>query len=59
MKKISNKWYDDHLAIDRAVHSFPTRRSSDLDPELVARYEARYQTFKQIYPALKPVFQLI
>ena len=29
------------------------------DPELVARYEARYQTFKQIYPALKPVFQLI
>ena len=26
------------------------------DPELVAKYEARYQEFKRIYPALKPVF---
>ena len=26
------------------------------DPELVAKYEARYQEFKQIYPALKNVF---
>ena len=24
--------------------------------ELVAKYEARYQEFKRIYPALKPVF---
>ena len=29
------------------------------DPELVARYEERYQAFKQIYPALKNVFPRI
>ena len=28
-------------------------------PELAAKYEERYQQFKQIYPALKPVFQII
>ena len=28
-------------------------------PELAAKYEERYQQFKQIYPALKPVFQVI
>jgi len=27
--------------------------------ELVDRYEARYQAFKEIYPACKPVFELI
>ena len=27
------------------------------DPELTARYEARYQTFHKIYPALKGVFK--
>ena len=26
------------------------------DPELVAKYEARYQQFKKIYPALKTLF---
>ena len=26
------------------------------DPELTARYEARYQQFRQIYPALKSIF---
>ena len=26
------------------------------DPELTARYEARYQQFRKLYPALKPVF---
>ncbi len=29
------------------------------DPELAAKYEARYQQFKQIYPALIPVFEQI
>jgi xylulokinase len=29
------------------------------EPELVAKYEARYQQFKQIYPALKAVFPVI
>ncbi|MBQ9345852.1 MAG: xylulokinase, partial [Oscillibacter sp.] len=26
------------------------------EPELAARYEARYQTFRRIYPALKDLF---
>ncbi len=29
------------------------------DPELVNKYEKRYQQFKQIYPALKDIFQQI
>ena len=26
------------------------------EPELVEKYEARYQQFKEIYPACKPLF---
>ena len=29
------------------------------DPELVAKYEARYQQFKEIYPACKELFDVI
>lgn len=29
------------------------------DPELVAKYEERYAQFKQIYPACKPIFDII
>ena len=29
------------------------------DPELVAKYEVRYQKFKAIYPAVKPLFQIL
>jgi len=29
------------------------------EPELVAGYEARYRQFKEIYPACKPIFDLI
>lgn len=29
------------------------------DPEIAAKYEARYAQFKEIYPALKPVFEII
>ena len=29
------------------------------EPELAARYEARYQQYRRIYPALKPVFPLL
>ena len=29
------------------------------DPELTAKYEARYQQFKEIYPACKPLFDII
>lgn len=31
----------------------------DPDPEIAAKYEARYAQFKEIYPALKPVFEII
>ena len=27
------------------------------EPELVAKYEARYQQFKEIYPACKAVYE--
>lgn len=27
------------------------------EPELVEKYEARYNQFKEIYPACKPVFE--
>ena len=29
------------------------------EPELAARYEARYQQYRKIYPALKQVFPLL
>ncbi|MCL2253263.1 MAG: xylulokinase [Lachnospiraceae bacterium] len=29
------------------------------EPELVAKYEDRYQQFKSVYPALKPVFDIL
>lgn len=29
------------------------------EPEIAARYEKRYAQFKEIYPALKPVFEII
>ena len=31
----------------------------DPDPELAAKYEEKYQQFKQIYPACKPLFEII
>ena len=31
--------------------------SVESDPEIAARYEKKYQAFKEIYPALKPVFK--
>ena len=36
-----------------------TTKSIEPDPEIAARYEDRYQVFKEIYPALKPVFKKI
>ena len=29
------------------------------EPELAAKYEEKYQQFKQIYPACKPLFDII
>ncbi len=33
--------------------------TTEQDPELVAKYEKKYQVFRQIYPALKPVYEEI
>ena len=43
-------------AVDRFVKVIET---VEPEAELVAKYEERYQKFKQIYPALKPVFQML
>ncbi len=40
-------------AADRLVE---TSLTVEPEPELVARYEERYQKFKRIYPAMKPIF---
>ena len=29
------------------------------DPELASKYEARYAQFKEIYPACRPLFQVM
>lgn len=29
------------------------------DPEIAARYEAKYQKFREIYPTVKPLFQIL
>ena len=41
-------------ATDALVH---VSRTIEPDPELTARYEERYQKFKQIYPTCKPLFK--
>ncbi|MBQ9307154.1 MAG: xylulokinase [Clostridia bacterium] len=41
-------------ACDSLVHVASTVTP---DPEIAARYEERYQQFRKIYPALKPVFR--
>ena len=33
--------------------------TTEQDEEIVAKYEKKYRTFKQIYPALKPVYDEI
>ncbi len=44
---------------DAAAAIVKVTGSLEPEPELVASYEARYQQFKQIYPAVKPVFDII
>lgn len=41
-------------ATDTLVH---VSRTIEPDAELTARYEERYQKFKQIYPTCKPLFK--
>ena len=43
-------------ACDAIVHVTSTDKP---DPEIAARYEKRYSQFREIYPALKPVFRTL
>lgn len=46
--------------VESAVRHFVTVvETIEPEQELVKKYEERYQKFKQIYPALKPVFQVL
>ena len=44
---------------DAAEAIVKVAKSEEPDPELVKKYEARYQQFKTIYPAMKEVFGII
>lgn len=46
--------------VEAAVHQF-VKVVEIIEPEeiLVAKYEECYQKFKQIYPALKPIFKAL
>ena len=44
---------------DAAKAIVKVSKSEEPDPELVKKYEARYQQFKTIYPAMKKVFGII
>ena len=44
---------------DAAAAIVKVSKTEKPDPELVAKYEEKYQQFKAIYPACKPVFDLI
>lgn len=52
----TGKYENVESAASRIVHIVST---VEPDPEIAARYEEKYQQFKQIYPALKPVFDSI
>jgi xylulokinase len=46
--------YPDVVTASEAI--VKVKETESPDPELVAKYEARYQEFKKYYPALKPMF---
>ena len=45
---------DVQTAAEQLVH---IRETLEPEPELVAKYEKQYSKFREIYPALKPVFK--
>lgn len=49
--------YPDVEAAAKAI--VRVKETIEPDPTLVAKYEARYQQFRSIYPAMKPVFDKI
>lgn len=52
----TGKYEDVESAAGQIIHIVST---VEPDPEIAARYEEKYQQFKSIYPALKPVFDTI
>ena len=44
---------------DAAAHLVRIKETVEPDAELVAKYEERYQQFRQIYPACKPVYDAL
>lgn len=42
---------------DATTHLIHVVDTEEPDPELTAKYEARYQTFRRIYPAMRDLFQ--
>ena len=44
---------------DAAAKTVKVVDTVEPEPELAARYEARYQQFKQIYPACRELFDKI
>lgn len=44
---------------DAAKAIVKIEKTEEPDPELVAKYEEKYQQFRNIYPAMKPVFDKI
>ena len=49
-----------YKSVGEAVHAIvKVVDTIEPNPEIAARYEKKYKQFKQIYPALKPVFDVI
>lgn len=50
----------EYESVEEAAHKIVKITGTvEPEPELVAKYEARYQVFRQIYPACKPLFALM
>ena len=54
---VACKEYPDVVAAAKAIVKVVD--TVEPTPELAAKYEAKYQQFKQIYPACKPLFEII
>ena len=51
--------YEDTTVEEIAEKFVKVTGTVEPDPELVAKYEDRYQKFRQIYPACRPLFEII
>ena len=50
----------EYESVEEAAHKIVKITGTvEPEPELVAKYEARYQVFRQIYPVCKPLFALM